>query len=676
MFPSEDYTRFYAAMRLTGAESSSMHFPGTPFVIAPTLFLVSEKNADSGKTMQRLTLSGLRVMYTPPAAGLISSWMRAYEEWDTRSSVVAASHMRNNESAQAPSRPVQLARMVSDQSPQDGSIDGDAFFPHHKGSLDFLIQVNDAQIKLVTIVPEGAALLVADILELHIGMNAKKQRLVRVIWKEYELYCSHRTDLWLDKRSSNENLPRILTKCSMEFDFVSSSDEVVLSGGAEAKGSLSIIAPVLLAHMSAQQFRILGSVFSKFFVVQTSMSEQHKELLTTIQFKLQLSPESVGDISALRNRVRSLGLEIKDLQSKIRDLETEHFMGNMSPVMKRAKRPAATARSLPAFASAAVSAIAATAARPLSTAKRPLSTAKRFGKRATTTAQAAAAPGGATETATPAGTTSGTDKTNTCAHCGDAFVNEAERVDIEDVTVHAKCVVEYRTSQASGAGADFKMQSRLSLLKQRLLQRQKTYQASSELLNLLFEGQRKVRQGANARPTWKLAVRVEQVHWHLMSEGDRMFCEVFLKHLTSSILLREDESGTIRMELNRVSILNHTPNTDSKYLHALQPLRAAVWSDRDVMIRVFASMRSPVGGISVYDHFEFNVTPLRVSITGDLWQHIYEYIFPALESTDSDKTKLAAAVQAAKVRQEQSKKKKFFLLKQKKFKTGHDSKLH
>jgi hypothetical protein len=54
-----------------------------------------------------------------------------------------------------------------------------------------------------------------------------------------------------------------------------------------------------------------------------------------------------------------------------------------------------------------------------------------------------------------------------------------------------------------------------------------------------------------------------------------MFCEVFLKHLTSSILLREDDSGTIRMELNRVSILNHTPNTESKYLHALQPLRAA-----------------------------------------------------------------------------------------------------
>jgi hypothetical protein len=74
-----------------------------------------------------------------------------------------------------------------------------------------------------------------------------------------------------------------------------------------------------------------------------------------------------------------------------------------------------------------------------------------------------------------------------------------------------------------------------------------------------------------------------------------------------------------------------------------------VWSDRDVMIRVFASMRSPVGGIQVYDHFEFNVTPLRVSITGTLWQHIYEYIFPALETGDPDKTKLAAAVQAAKV---------------------------
>jgi hypothetical protein len=616
MFPSEDYSRFYGAMRLLGNEGV-MQFPGTPFIAAPTLLLVSEK-LPTGKTMQRLTVTGLRGNYTPPAAGLISSWQRAYDEWDTRAEARKNVALASSAEVARAQRP-QMARMVSEQTTQDKAVDGEAFFEHNEGWIDFLIVVNDAQIKLVTIVPEGAALLVADILELHIGMNAKKQRLIRVIWKEYELYCSTRIDLWLDKRTPSSQLPRILTKCSMEFDIVNSSDEVVLNGGAEAKGSLSILAPVLLAHMNAEHFRILGSVFSKFFVVQTSMSEQHKELLATIQFKLQLSPETVGDVSALRNRVRSLAMEIKDLQSKIRDLEEEKFMGNVSPVLQRqrAKEQAAAAPG------------------------------KKLGKRHTIGV-------GKTSVITvpvPQNPSSGgaNNSGKVCRHCSEPFAVEAERVEVEDVSLHARCVVDYRNAQTDAANADDKSMSRLSLLKQRLLQKQKTYQASSELLNLLFEGQKKVRQGANALPTWKLSVRVEQVHWHLLAQEDTMFCEVFLKFLTASILLREDDSGTIRMELNKVSILNHTPQTSSKYLHALQPLKAAKWSDRDVMIRVFAAMPAPVGGIQVYDHFEFNVTPLRVSITGDLWQHIYEYIFPAIEKDSVDKTKPAKllAIEAA-----------------------------
>lgn len=622
MFPAEDYTRFYEALR--GSEASSdVRFPGTPFVMAPTLELSPHRSAD-GRVVQHFTVNGLRVTYTPPAAGLISSWQAAYEEWDNKG---YAETLQDLQASQSQPSKQGTARTVSEHATQASAVDGEKFFDYHNGHVDFSLFVNDAQVKLVTIVPPGAALLVADNLELHIGSNPKKQRLIRVIWREYELYCSNRNDLWLEKSKPSDQLPRILTKCSMEFDIVNSDDETVMRGDAEAKGSLTIVAPVLLAHMNPIHFNILRAVFGKFFVAQTSMSEQHKELLATIQYKLQLAPESVGDVSALKNRVRDLGAEIKDLKSMIRDLEAEAMMSKKSPEFRR-KRKNTVAEG--AGADKRLSNIAA-GARLIAALEKQ------------------------------------SQKARVCEHCGEAFVLEVERVEVEDAVLHARCVVDYRTalaesasrvaSGAASADGDSAQMSRTALLRQRLLQKQKTYQASSSLLNLLIEGQRKVKQGANALPTWKLSVRIEQVTWHLMEPQDtgilatavkalsvhpvhaedRMFCEIFLKFLTASILLREDDSGIVRMELNRVSILNHTPNTTNKYLHALQPLKAANWSERDVMIRVFAAMRSPVGGIQVYDHFEFNVTPLRVSLTGDLWQSIYDYIFyspPVVKDTD------------------------------------------
>jgi hypothetical protein len=459
------------------------------------------------------------------------------------------------------------------------------------------VEVKDAQIKLVTIVPEGAALLAADDLQIQAADNEKDQSFVRLIWKEFELYCSGRTDLWLDRRSPSAQLPRILTKCSMEFDYFSSPEDLVLSGGAEAKGSLFIVAPSLLAHMSAYHFNILRAVFSKFFVVQASMSEQHKEQLAYIQYKLQLAPEAVGDVTALRNRVRNLALEIKDMQSKIRDLEMESFTGNLSPELRR----------------------------------------KKAGKEQKGTKRKAAKHQFA----------------KVCQHCEQAFVNELEIVEVDEAAVHARCVVDFRTTvqETVATGALLgKQPTRIAELRRRLLQKQKTFQASTELLNLLWEAKQKVRQGSKALPTWKLQVRLEHVHWQLSSmqknKEELTFCHIMFDNMTSSILMREDESGIMRMEINRISISNHLPNTELKYQNALQPLRAAVWSERDVMIRVFAAMRSPVGGITVFDHFEFNITPLRVSITGELYQHLFDYIFEDARHTRDQNRR---AVKAAEV---------------------------
>lgn len=376
----------------------------------------------------------------------------------------------------------------------------------------------------------------------------------------------------------------------MEFDYFSSPDELVRKGGAEAKGSLSIVAPTLLAHMTAFHFTILRAVFSKFFAEQTSMSEQHKELLATIQYKLQLAPETVGDVGALRGRVRNLGVEIKDLQSKIRDLELELLTGKLSPVLMRRRQTKSEG------------------------GKAKLRLREREERRQRAAASA-----------------------KVCDHCGTAFVNEVEVVEVDEAFLHARCVVDFRTTQVELPTDGAEPPSRLEELRQRLLQKQRTFQASTELLGLLMEGQKKVRKGANALPTWKLRLRLGTVHWHLMAPEKKgkeggMFCEALLKNLTTSSLVREDDSGIIRLEVNRVSILNHLPQTEGKYLHALQPLKAATWSDRDVMMRVFAAMRCPVGGITVFDHFEVNVVPLRVSITGDLYQHIFDYMFLRSES--------------------------------------------
>lgn len=55
------------------------------------------------------------------------------------------------------------------------------------------------------------------------------------------------------------------------------------------------------------------------------------------------------------------------------------------------------------------------------------------------------------------------------------------------------------------------------------------------------------------------------------------------------------------------------------------------WGPKDVMLRLFAEQRAPVGGIFVYDHWEVNLAPVNLQVSQGVYESLFEYFFPSSE---------------------------------------------
>ncbi|XP_028400324.1 protein KIAA0100-like [Dendronephthya gigantea] len=133
-------------------------------------------------------------------------------------------------------------------------------------------------------------------------------------------------------------------------------------------------------------------------------------------------------------------------------------------------------------------------------------------------------------------------------------------------------------------------------------------------------------KGRNGELMRVVEVFLNHVSWRLTQpDGQLKFVEATLMNLRYTNITMTDSSGVHTVEVGNFNMTNLMPNSPYKNVIAPSGERRV---GKDIAIRVYCRVKSPVGGIGVKDHFEVNLCPLNVALTHRLYKLFMAYFFP------------------------------------------------
>ncbi|CAK7273620.1 Protein SABRE [Sporothrix epigloea] len=140
---------------------------------------------------------------------------------------------------------------------------------------------------------------------------------------------------------------------------------------------------------------------------------------------------------------------------------------------------------------------------------------------------------------------------------------------------------------------------------------------------------------SNALLKWSISAG--EIVWHLVRDNNAPLVELQLKDVKYDRTDNADGSHINLFQVGKILGLNLLrdaiyPEMIASYL---DERGAADVGTTEPMVRAYWNMLEAIGGISVMDHFEVTLFPMKIQLEHEVGKKIFEYIFP---STDENKS--------------------------------------
>ncbi|GBP17153.1 Protein KIAA0100 [Eumeta japonica] len=136
-------------------------------------------------------------------------------------------------------------------------------------------------------------------------------------------------------------------------------------------------------------------------------------------------------------------------------------------------------------------------------------------------------------------------------------------------------------------------------------------------------------RSAHAPPHRLNEICFKSARWRLTdADGQLGIADLLLTNFLYTKTSRSDDSVEHQLELGYVRVTNLLPNEPFPEVLVPQAPSGRAPLARRAALRVFCRDRPPVGGISVKEHFEVNVVPIRIGLTKKFFNTMLKFCFP------------------------------------------------
>ena len=204
--------------------------------------------------------------------------------------------------------------------------------------------------------------------------------------------------------------------------------------------------------------------------------------------------------------------------------------------------------------------------------------------------------------------------------------------------------------EAADRAAAARLQAEIADKERQTLDKKEQLSASAEELAMRIHIYKETQLSKTPKPTARKGdaqqpvsmirtaeVCIRHAQWRLTEpDGQLGLADLVISNFQYTKHTKSDDSVEHLLELGYISMSNLLPNPT--YRDVLQPTetQSGMPVDRQRSLRVYFRERPPVGGISVKEHLEINITPINIGMTYQFFKTMLRFCFPERDTEHLD----------------------------------------